>query len=955
MAKTANELLEGILKTVSSIDTNMKRDKKKPSSSSSSKGGNMKDAVNTAGALLKFSLVKPKTTERFLAFMKDVLQVSKDSKNGEGFKIFSDGMIGISNALPELVKGLTDLSKLRSRQVDRSLMTLKKLYTLMDEMGDGRSARKINRAIDLFHRLGKALTKIASPMRILSSFLTYLGISFVVFAAGIVAASALMKLTSPLGILGVVLGVVTTIIGAMALLSLAHRFIGKGVETIKDIGKGFMYLSAGILGFTLSLLGIAKAMGTGSGFKGIKSSLAVLAGVVILVVGMFALLGLANRFVRPGIRAIKGIGRGFVLLSLGILGFTLSLLLVASAMKAGLGFNGIMKSLLILGGIIIGIVGLFIILGFTKRFVRRGVAVTVLIGIGLLVMAYSLAVVAKTAVTISGMFTKNPVSEPPAKFLGREVSPAVRGLGIMASIFLGAAALYAILGIPAVAKLVGLGAAVSIAISGSLYILAVSVQKLVDVSSKVPADFGKTLGAMIGGVFEGLLGGISVLTDGNTGSKAFTSFVKNSAKIFAITGVLMSASVSLSMFARALTAFANLSEMRPIIGTKPNGEPIFGDKVNITNVGANISKTIHDFLIALITSTEGLTREQAGAIRKMGRALTGRRGILEAVIKFADVLKVYAEFGKKNEIGYSTYDENGNEIRESVPVDTVVTNMISAFTTFTTKLFSRSEDEFGNGEEAGISGRQRRRMARMSRALNGRNGILEPIVKFSETLQVFSKFGKNNQIPILDDEGKPSGKFLAMSDIADNIVEALTSFSDTLATKLEKGSAKDASKTLEKYDDMVDKLSKLSKSIDGLTRMSASIGELATNIGLLGENLSELNVDKLEDLSNVSAAYLAKTNSFSNSNQRIMEKSTDASTRPGYSSTGQSSSTSTSNNSYSSGSASTPQEKPVNWNEISQMIGDQVGSRVAAAIKNGQFIFEFDTTKSGGIYYWRPA
>jgi len=870
MAKTSTELLQGILKTVSSIDNNMKQDKKKSSTSSGTgaSGGGMKDAVNMSGALLKFSLVKPKTTERFLSFMKDVLKVSKDFKDGKGFKVFSEGMIGISKSLPDLVKGLSDLSRIRPRRVNAALGTLDRLYEFMTQMGSAGSYRRINRAINLFSKLGKALRKIAKPLRMLSSFLTYLGLSFVVFAAGIVASSLILKLSSPMGILGAVVG------------------------------------------------------------------------TVLVLVGVLALLTVASKFLKPGIKTIKGIGTGFMFLSLGLLGFTLSLLLIASAMQAGLGFGGILKSLAILGGVIIGVVGLFALLGYAGKFVKKGVMTTALIGIGLVTMALAIGFVATTAAAVSGIFTKNTGDG---------------GLGIIGGIFLGATALFALLGIPVVAGLVALGAATAIAVSGSLYILAVSVQKLVDVSSKVPKGFGKSLGAMIGGVLEGMLIGIASLTEGKTGVKGLVAFAKNSAKIFAVTGILMAASISLSMFARALTAFANLSEMRPIVGHKENGEPIFGDKVNITNVGANISTTIHDFLIALISSTDGLTKEQAGAIKKMGRALTGKRGILQAIIQFADVLKLYAQFGEKNEIGYVTFDEKGNEIRKSVPVDTVVTNIISSFTTFTSKLFSRSEDEFGDGEEAGISGKQKRRMKRMSKALNGKNGILEPIIKFSETLQVFAKFGKNNQIPILNEEGKPTGEFLTMNDIADNIVGALTSFSDTLATKLEKGQAKDASKALDKYDKMVNKLEKLSKSMDGLTRMSASIGELATNIGLLGENLNSLNVDKLGDLSNVSAAYLEKTNSFSNSNQRIMEKSTDATTRPGYSSGGGSSSTSTSNSFSSGGGKPAPKEAPINWDQVSAQIGSQVGAQVSSALKNGQFIFEFDTTKAGGIYYWKPA
>jgi len=859
MAKTANELLQGILTTVSSIDQNMKQDQKK--SETGRGGGKMKDAVNVSGALLKFSLVKPKTTERFITFMKDVMQVAKDSQGGKGFKVFSDGMIGISAALPDLVKGLSELSRIRSRRVDTALGTLRKLYMLMDEMGDGRKARKINRAIRLFDKMGKALRKIGAPLRILSNFLTYLGLSFVVFAAGIVASSAILKLASPMGILGAVLGTVLVLVGVLVLLTLAEKYI------------------------------------------------------------------------KPGLKTIKGIGKGLLFLSLGILGFTLSLLLVASAMQAGLGFGGIMKSLAVLGGVILAIVGMFALLGVAGKLIKKGVGVTIMMGIGLGIMAIGVGLLLTAAAGISNLIGAQQTDDKKVKFLGMEVPPYVKGLGAIGMIFLGAAGLFALMGLPGVNLAIGIGTGLAIAITGTLLFLAHTVTKLVTVSSNIPEDFGAKISGMIGGLLQGILGGISSLSGGKKGIAGLVEFGKNSAKIFAATGILMAASVSLSMFARALTAFANLSEMRPIIGHKENGEPIFGDKINVANVGTNISTTIHDFLVALISSTDGLSRQEAGAIKKMGKALTGRRGILSAVIGFADALKVYAEFGEKNEIGYMTYDDEGNEIRKFVPVDFVVDNMINSFLTFTNKLFTRSEEEFGDGEP-GISGRQKRRMKRMSKALVGKNGILGAVMQFSETLQLFSKFGKDNQIPIMDDEGKPTGQFLSMDDIANNIVNALTSFSDTLATKLEKGKAKDAGKALNKYDDMIKKLNKLSTSMDGLSRMSADVKDLAENVGTLAVNLDKLNMNKLD---------------------AIMDKSIDASSRPVYANTGGGGLTPAASAVISSSSTSNNTSQQMDWDKVSQMIGEQVGSRVSSALKNGQFVFEFDTTKSGGIYYWKPS
>lgn len=99
----------------------------------------------------------------------------------------------------------------------------------------------------------------------------------------------------------------------------------------------------------------------------------------------------------------------------------------------------------------------------------------------------------------------------------------------------------------------------------------------------------------------------------------------------------------------------------------------------------------------------------------------------------------------------------GNEIRKKVKATTVVDNIIGTFLYFSEQLFSKSESEFGDGEEAGISGRQKRRMKRMSKALIGRNGILGAVVQFSEVVRLFSEFGEKNELPVLDKDGKPTG------------------------------------------------------------------------------------------------------------------------------------------------------------------------------------------------------
>ena len=167
MAKTANELLSGILKTVSSIDKNMKREQK--GKKTTTEGGRVKDALNISGALLKFSKVKPATIKTFTSFLTDIMKIANESQDGKSFKVFAEGMISISSALPDMVKGLNDLGNIKTRKVDKALNTMRKLYAVMDELGGGRSARRVDRAIRLFNRLGRALRRISAPLRILAN------------------------------------------------------------------------------------------------------------------------------------------------------------------------------------------------------------------------------------------------------------------------------------------------------------------------------------------------------------------------------------------------------------------------------------------------------------------------------------------------------------------------------------------------------------------------------------------------------------------------------------------------------------------------------------------------------------------------------------------------------------------------------------------------------------------
>ena len=698
----------------------------------------------------------------------------------------------------------------------------------------------------------------------------------------------------------------------------------RGFNVIKDIGLGFMYLGAGILAFVGSIVLSALLMKMGK-----PSDILIFLGITIIgMVVMFGALYLASKFVKGGVKVVKDMGLGLAALSLGIIAFALTIRLLPLIFKDESG-GSIAKGMLILIGII-GVMALaFMALDLAKPFVDGGFKTILLMSAGLAIFAITvlgLAMVAK--MLMSGMtFDKN--AEKAEKDENRK--SMIRGLGMFGLILVGAIAAFALLGIPGFSTIIKSGAITMMLMGAALYIMSIAIEKLVTVGERLAgSDIGTTLTHLIGGTIDGFLGGLASLSGGKKGIAGVAEFIKNSAKIFAGIGVLMAMSLALSMFAQAITAFAELENIRIIDHYDKDGKPVFGEKVNLMKVADNLTYSISTFLSSLIASTEDLTKKKAGAIKKMDNALTGKRGILTAVIQFANAMKVYAEFGENNEIGYVDYDAKGNEIHKKVKADVVVQNMIGSFLYFTEQLFNKSDTEFGDGEEAGISGRQRRRMKRMSKALVGKNGILGAVIAFAETLKMFAEFGPDNEMPILGEDGKPvmengKPKVLQINQIASNIVKALMSFSDTLAVGLENAKPKDAKKAVEKFSGIIEELSKFSESLSALEKVNETISNLAKSINDLSVSLDNFDTAKLKKLSYIPGVSVSTSPETGASGAKenvaaVTEKVSIA--------------------------AKGNEVSKDNWDNIAGIIGQHVGSSLVEAMKSGQIKFEF--APSGG-------
>jgi len=707
---------------------------------------------------------------------------------------------------------------------------------------------------------------------------------------------------------------------------------------IRSISNSLITISLGIVAFAGSLVLAGMLLGVAGG-DGVMNFLIT---SIIGIVMVFGVLALANKVVDKGTDTIKGIGFGMAALSLGIVSFALAIAIVPMI----LGASSVLAGVLMISGIIVLAGLVFAGLGFISGLVQKGAGVAGTMALGMIFLAGGvlvMALAAKALTSLGGEDAVNKKGEKRGKF-GQLMSDIGPGLGVMGIVLVSSALLFAGMGALAPVLLPGIG--VGIAMAAGLILLSASVKKLVDTAAGLGTkeEIRDSVGKTIGGVLTGFLDGIGVLSEGKTGLGGIKAFIKNSAEIFAGTAVLLSMSLALSQFAKALTAFSEFENMRVIEGYDSKGKPIFGDKINIRNVADNINYSISTFLTSLLASTDGLSKREAKALKKMGRALTGRRGILSAVIQFASVLKTFAQFGPEGKIGFVDMipdgtDEDGNakfkEVASSVFITDVVGNIVNSFGLFAQELSSRG---------LGMTRREGKKMTELAEALLGKKGrkgkekygLLQPIQAFSETLSIYAKFGTDNMIPILDADGNVIDK-ISVTQIAKNIIRTLTAFTQELGSRKLKQDTKQAEDNLKIFDDIVSRTDKIATSMDGLSRFSNTIGELASNIGLLSSNLGGLNVEKLTGLSDIGTVYLAKTNDYGVANERITKTSP---TSPQYS---PSAAASPASSSRSSGPPSGPSVKEPNWELIAAQIGESVGSQLTNAMKAGQIKFTFSS------------
>ena len=982
----ANELLYGILQVVGRIEQNMNRSGAQPGDPAEPKAPKSDASLlsNLGASLNSFKSANPKAIKTFFSFMDQMLVSADKVKKGNGLKDLSMSMMNLGQALPGVTAGIEKISSIRN--INGALGNMQSLFNFIDYNGRlitakvsksikdisifminlGQSLPGIGSGLDIIGKIkpkviDKAIfnlnklfgfiremgkKKSSDNMKVLSESLMALVKAMPGLEAGISSIAKIKEKSMQAALKS--LGFLFTFIeekGKPATSKKIQKGIDimnkagkalKGLNILKDIGLGFMYLGIGVLAFAGSMVLSAMLLRLGK-----PQDILPFLGITILgLMVAFGALYLARKFVKGGTTVIKDMGLGIAALALGIISFALTIRLLPIIFKNESG-GSIIKGMLIMVGII-GIMALaFGALSLLKPMVDGGFKTILMMSAGLAIFAITvlgLAMVAK--MLMSGMtFDKN--ADKGEKDENKK--SMLKGLGIFGLILIGATAAFALLGIPGFSEVVKSGAITMMLMGGALFVMALSIKKLVDVGEQLAGkDIAATLTTLIGGTINGFIGGLSALSGGKTGVSGVATFIKNSAKIFAGVAILVSMSVALSLFAWSLTAFAELGNMRVVTGTDKNGKPIFGEKINVEQVGKTMTATLSSFLTGLIESTGQLTMSKAKALKKLGRALTGRRGVLSAIHDFAELLKTFAQFGPAGEIGYVDFvpdgtDEDGNakfkQVPSKVKITVVAKNIADSFGTFVDELTKHT----AMFEFTGSKGKSMQQLASILLGTKyfkvfglsfGREkpGLLEPIMKFGEILNTFGQFGSTGEIPVLDATGKVVDK-VKVTTVATQIVNNLSSFVTTLGNASLSGDIEKAEKNIKQVGGVIESLSKFSESLDALQKMGDSVSNLAHAISDLSVSLDGFDSAKLTKLSQITVATGGPSKSGDGTGSatadRINEKS------------------------QSIKESSAPAALPVNWDLVAAQIGQHVGSSLVDAMKSGQMKFEFSPNGGG--------
>ena len=606
------------------------------------------------------------------------------------------------------------------------------------------------------------------------------------FGVGMSTAAALLGTTVAgvgLKLIGTVAAVALSMLIITGVASVGDKKFGitegakDPIDNARNMGIALMFISGGILSFGLAMTTSAALLGTSVLGVG-AAMLLIISGVALSILILSTMTAIGDRkFTGKGkgnskdaIDNARGIGVAFMFIAGGILAFGLTMAIVPKLLKT----DSIGKSVLLIGGIIIGMTALIALLGLAQKFIQPGIDVAKGIAMSIGFISLAVLAVAFTSSILRLMFKDDGIKSDGTKRTKVGTALATLGdaagsLGIFGLFVAGLAGTLWVLGLPVVSGPIAIGAGALFMMAVSLIATTAAIKKTADImktmkTADIRTNVGDMISGVMGGVIDGVIGSGIAGDDNSLSLKELRQFRRVTRAI----KMLRSVSTSLSKFAMSLKAFAEVGTVMEL-SYNEDGTPKLGKKIHVKDVSKSIADTFGTFITSLVSNTEGLKRRHARALKTLGKSLSGNKGILQGINDFANTLEIFAKFGAKGEVMSPIYNTEG-EIISHIPVsiNTITTNIVDAFGTFITQLISKSKQ---------LTGANKNKLKDLNRALNGRLGILETIMSFSEAVESYAKYGKNNEIFV---EGQAP---IPVTTIVDNMLEGIGAFITKLSEK----------------------------------------------------------------------------------------------------------------------------------------------------------------------------
>ena len=363
--------------------------------------------------------------------------ITKIKKMGESIQALGIGISQMTKSLFLLIP-----LGLASPLIFLGVLTIKSLLNIFSDLG--KKSKDIKKGADAMHDIGKALIAVSVGLSVMTLYIA--------IAGPVVVATTLLFLT--------------TIVGLFSIMGKWMKQIKSGTDSLIDIGKSLILFSSALAILSLAYLLIGPVV------------LLAGLGLIGLYVTLFITVGQMEKIVKKGENVLD---KSIIM---GIVGFTLSMILVSLAIKQ-FGIENLMVSI----GLITLIGGIFVGLGALSKMISKGEDSLRNIGKSLIFIGIGIVTLGLSIKLLSLIFKKSDVAET---------------IGIMTGIIYGLSFIYATIGL---LKSIDSGVSYMKKIGSSLLLFSLGILAMSLVLKITMALFKKEdpmmMTAIIGGIIVG--------------------------------------------------------------------------------------------------------------------------------------------------------------------------------------------------------------------------------------------------------------------------------------------------------------------------------------------------------------------------------------------------------------------------------------------------------------------